>query len=243
MKIFVRIANERETRRLLTNQDSVHVYNACERGTCITATTTLGPTSTPQTTNMFKLFAVAYLIGAAVAAPFAPVGIAAVDTYSVPNYSFNYAVNDPHTGDNKAQSEVRAGDNVRGSYSLADPDGTVRVVDYASDPHTGFNAVVKRLGTAVHPTPVVAPVITKQIVAPVVTPIATPIIGKSIIGYGGLGSAGYGAPGVVGYGAHGAVGYGVPGAIGYGVPGAIGYGVSGAIGYGAGGYGAGAWGH
>lgn len=58
---------------------------------------------------------------------------------------------DPHTGDKKSQYETRDGDFVKGAYSLVEPDGTVRVVEYTSHPHTGFNAVVKKLGHAVHP--------------------------------------------------------------------------------------------
>lgn len=63
-------------------------------------------------------------------------------------------MNDPHTGDVKSQEEVRDGDVVKGSYSLNEPDGTIRVVDYTADPHNGFNAVVKKIGHAVHPAPI-----------------------------------------------------------------------------------------
>lgn len=38
-----------------------------------------------------------------------------------------------------------------GGYSLQEPDGTTRVVEYTSDKHNGFNAVVKKIGHAVHP--------------------------------------------------------------------------------------------
>lgn len=38
-----------------------------------------------------------------------------------------------------------------GSYSLVEPDGTTRTVDYTADDHNGFNAVVHRAGHAVHP--------------------------------------------------------------------------------------------
>nr|KAF7429290.1 hypothetical protein H0235_005688 [Vespula pensylvanica] len=75
--------------------------------------------------------------------------------YVYPKYSFEYGVYDPHTGDVKKQEEVRDGDVVKGSYSLNEPDGTIRVVDYTSDPHNGFNAIVKKIGQAVHPTPLV----------------------------------------------------------------------------------------
>lgn len=69
-------------------------------------------------------------------------------------YAFNYGVNDPHTGDVKSQHEERDGDVVKGSYSLNEPDGTVRIVDYTADPHNGFNAVVRKIGHPVHPAPV-----------------------------------------------------------------------------------------
>jgi hypothetical protein len=69
------------------------------------------------------------------------------------DYHFNYAVSDPHTGDHKSQWEVKEKGVVRGAYSLLEPDGTTRVVEYIADDH-GFRAVVKKLGTAVHPEPV-----------------------------------------------------------------------------------------
>lgn len=49
-----------------------------------------------------------------------------------------------YPGDSKSQHETRSGDVVQGSYSLVDPDGTRRVVEYTADPHNGFNAVVHR---------------------------------------------------------------------------------------------------
>lgn len=66
--------------------------------------------------------------------------------------SFSYGVSDPHTGDVKDQHETRVGNNVVGQYSLLESDGTKRVVDYAANPHTGFNAVVRKHGAAIHPT-------------------------------------------------------------------------------------------
>ena len=70
---------------------------------------------------------------------------AQVDDYDThPQYSFNYGVSDPTTGDHKTQEETRDGDVVRGSYSLVEPDGTRRIVDYTADGVNGFNAVVRR---------------------------------------------------------------------------------------------------
>ncbi|XP_004523831.1 cuticle protein 8 [Ceratitis capitata] len=61
-----------------------------------------------------------------------------------PKYSFNYGIKDPHTGDIKSQAEERDGDVVKGQYSLVEPDGSVRTVDYTADDHNGFNAVVHK---------------------------------------------------------------------------------------------------
>ncbi|GBP55706.1 Cuticle protein 19 [Eumeta japonica] len=73
------------------------------------------------------------------------------DYYAYPKYSFDYSVKDPHTGDHKTQWESRDGDVVKGAYSLAEPDGTTRIVEYTADKHNGFNAIVKRVGHAHHP--------------------------------------------------------------------------------------------
>ncbi|XP_014244929.1 larval cuticle protein A1A-like [Cimex lectularius] len=63
-----------------------------------------------------------------------------------PQYSFSYDVQDSVTGDAKSQSESRSGDVVQGSYSLVEPDGSRRTVDYTADPVNGFNAVVRKDG-------------------------------------------------------------------------------------------------
>ncbi|XP_066156384.1 cuticle protein 8-like [Euwallacea fornicatus] len=75
------------------------------------------------------------------------------DYYSPPKYEYNYGVQDPNTGDHKSQHEVREGDVVKGSYSVAEADGTLRTVHYTADDHNGFNAVVERTGHPVHPAP------------------------------------------------------------------------------------------
>ncbi|XP_045472183.1 cuticle protein 19-like [Harmonia axyridis] len=77
------------------------------------------------------------------------------DYHAYPKYEFNYGVADPHTGDHKSQHEIRDGDLVKGSYSLVEPDGTLRTVHYTADDHNGFNAVVEKSGHAVHPSPLV----------------------------------------------------------------------------------------
>ncbi|XP_028141203.2 cuticle protein-like [Diabrotica virgifera virgifera] len=90
------------------------------------------------------------------AAPLAAHGHSAhhdVDYYAHPKYEFNYGVQDGHTGDHKTQHEVRDGDVVKGSYTVAEPDGTLRTVHYTADDHNGFNAVVEKSGHPVHPAP------------------------------------------------------------------------------------------
>lgn len=71
------------------------------------------------------------------------------DAATPPKYNFAYDVSDAHTGDYKTQTEERDGDFVKGQYTLLEPDGTKRVVDYTADGQNGFNAVVSKEG---HPS-------------------------------------------------------------------------------------------
>ncbi|XP_045778897.1 larval cuticle protein A2B-like [Maniola jurtina] len=79
-------------------------------------------------------------------APYAVAKVAApVEDYDPnPQYSYAYDIQDALTGDSKSQQESRSGDVVQGSYSLVEPDGTRRIVEYTADPHNGFNAVVHK---------------------------------------------------------------------------------------------------
>uniref|UniRef100_A0A182IZE3 Uncharacterized protein n=1 Tax=Anopheles atroparvus TaxID=41427 RepID=A0A182IZE3_ANOAO len=84
--------------------------------------------------------------------------------------------------------ESRSGDVVQGSYSVVDPDGTKRTVDYTADPHNGFNAVVHRepLTKAVVAAPVATKVISQPALAyaaPVAKTIsyAAPVATKTVI--------------------------------------------------------------
>ncbi|XP_044737553.1 cuticle protein-like [Chrysoperla carnea] len=88
---------------------------------------------------------------------YAPIAKTLDDEYSIPNYTFEYGVNDPTTGDVKSQHETRYGDKVKGYYSLNEPDGTKRVVHYTADDQNGFQAVVEKIGHAVHPVKFVNP--------------------------------------------------------------------------------------
>ncbi|PZC79468.1 hypothetical protein B5X24_HaOG216351 [Helicoverpa armigera] len=57
-------------------------------------------------------------------------------------YSFSYGVADGKTGDVKSVWESRNGDTVKGHYSVVEPDGSTRTVEYSAGPNTGFQAVV-----------------------------------------------------------------------------------------------------
>lgn len=80
----------------------------------------------------------------------APKAYAPEPAYPPAPYSFEYSVNDPHTYDVKSQSEHSDGKTVKGYYSLAEADGTKRIVEYTADDY-GFNAEVKKEGA---PSPV-----------------------------------------------------------------------------------------
>ncbi|XP_050514577.1 cuticle protein 7-like [Diabrotica virgifera virgifera] len=110
------------------------------------------------------------------------------DYYAHPKYAFKYGVHDPSTGDVKSQKEVRDGDVVKGQYSLVEPDGSIRTVDYVADPVNGFNAVVSKTGPSVHiaqePVAIkkVVPTYVNQVV-PVVRPIYQKIVAQPVYKY------------------------------------------------------------
>ncbi|CAL8139742.1 unnamed protein product [Orchesella dallaii] len=131
------------------------------------------------------------------------VGIAK-DIYAYPAYKYSYGVADKLTGDQKSASEVRDGGVTKGSYSLVQPDGVIRTVNYISTPLGGFQAQVINKGVAGHP--------------------AIYGIGKGVgLGIGGVGLGGVGLGGIgigrVGLGGLGGIGLGGYG--GYGLGGGI----------------------
>lgn len=111
------------------------------------------------------------------------------DIYNTnPSYSFSYGVKDPSTGDSKMQEESLVDGVVRGSYSLEEPDGTIRRVTYTADDINGFQARVEKIGTPVYPKthPVIPAVIKVPVPSvPVVKTVpayqATPIYHKGLI--------------------------------------------------------------
>lgn len=68
----------------------------------------------------FKLMVVALMATAVIASTSQN---AAEEYETSPSYEYSYSVQDNLTGDNKHQQETRRGNDVRGSYSLVDPDG------------------------------------------------------------------------------------------------------------------------
>ena len=59
-----------------------------------------------------------------------------------PNYAYGYQVNDGNTGDFHSRQESRQGGNVVGRYSLLEPTGNVRIVNYVANSN-GFQAQVQ----------------------------------------------------------------------------------------------------
>lgn len=75
-----------------------------------------------------------------------------------------------------------------GAYSLVEPDGSLRVVEYWADDKSGFNAVVKRLGPNLHPVGPAAPIY-KAAIPTLSAGHVAPITVGPIARYGGLASA------------------------------------------------------
>lgn len=138
-----------------------------------------GPVVHAAPTPFVHAAPVAYAAPVAKVAAVAPV-VKAVEAYDPhPQYSFAYDVQDGLTGDSKTQHETRDGDVVQGSYSVVDPDGTKRTVEYTADPHNGFNAVVHREPLAVKVARVASPVAYAAPVAKVAAPsvyAAAPVV-------------------------------------------------------------------
>nr|XP_019526496.2 cuticle protein-like [Aedes albopictus] len=109
--------------------------------------------------------------------------IAKADEYDPhPEYSYSYGISDALTGDQKEQHESRSGDVVQGSYSLVEPDGTKRVVDYTADPVHGFNAAVRREPLAVKAVAAAPVIAAKTVLAqPAIAAYSAPLATKTIV--------------------------------------------------------------
>ncbi|XP_026735980.1 larval cuticle protein A3A-like [Trichoplusia ni] len=150
---------------------------------CLVAAASAGLLPTAHVTYAAPAAHVVHAAPVAYAAPvaevLAPVAKVAVEEYAHPKYSFAYDVQDGLTGDSKSQHESRDGDVVQGSYSVVDPDGTKRTVEYTADDHNGFNAVVHREPLA-HAAKILAPV--AKVVAPVAYH-AAPVVHAAPVAY------------------------------------------------------------
>ncbi|GAB6022407.1 hypothetical protein CHUAL_006524 [Chamberlinius hualienensis] len=62
--------------------------------------------------------------------------------YEDRDYKFNYYVNDDYTYNHQTRNEQKYGKTVTGQYTLVEPTGLLRVVDYIADDY-GFRANVK----------------------------------------------------------------------------------------------------
>ncbi|XP_075226709.1 cuticle protein 8-like [Lycorma delicatula] len=115
------------------------------------------------------------MISQCLAVEYAPSYHSAPEPYDEhPKYNFEYEVKDEHTGDIKSQQETRDGDYVKGYYSLIQPDGKKRTVEYTSDHKVGFNAIVHYEGGSYGYAPAPAP---KYAPAPIpVVKYAAPVI-------------------------------------------------------------------
>ncbi|XP_044762471.1 larval cuticle protein A2B-like [Coccinella septempunctata] len=118
-----------------------------------------------------------------------------------PQYSYGYDVQDHLTGDSKSQHESRDGDVVKGQYSVVDPDGTLRTVDYTADPVNGFNAVVSKqpLQAKVAVAKVAAPVAHVAYAAPVAHVAASPVAYATPVAHVAAAPVAYAAPAHVAY--------------------------------------------
>lgn len=109
-----------------------------------------------------------------------------------PQYSFAYGVTDHHTGDSKAAEESLVNGVVHGSYSLTEPDGSIRKVTYTADKINGFNAVVEKQGG---PAPIAV------VAKPAVAVAAVPTITKVAYAAPAIAKVAYAAPALT-YGHH-----------------------------------------
>lgn len=66
-------------------------------------------------------------------------------------YEFGYQVRDDYTGNNYNRQEASDGNQVRGEYRVALPDGRTQIVTYYADWQTGYHADVRYEGTAHYP--------------------------------------------------------------------------------------------
>ncbi|XP_047471377.1 pro-resilin-like [Penaeus chinensis] len=67
-------------------------------------------------------------------------------------YDFNYAVNDPLSGNDFGHQDARDGPNTQGSYFVLLPDGRLQRVTYTVNGDSGYVADVSYEGDAQYPS-------------------------------------------------------------------------------------------
>nr|XP_027215395.1 cuticle protein 7-like [Penaeus vannamei] len=72
-------------------------------------------------------------------------------SYAPAKYDFNYAVNDPPSGNDFGHQEARDGDHTQGSYYVLLPDGRLQKVTYTVNGDSGYVADVTYEGEAQYP--------------------------------------------------------------------------------------------
>lgn len=99
-----------------------------------------------------------------------------------PAYTYKYGVSDPATGDYKTAEESLSNGVVKGQYSLAEPDGTVRTVSYTADDVNGFVAQVTKGAKVIAPAAPVyaAPAPVYSAPAPVYAAAPAPVYAPAV---------------------------------------------------------------
>ncbi|XP_063591580.1 pro-resilin-like [Penaeus indicus] len=100
----------------------------------------------------FKVLALLALVGTAIASPQTYGYGAPAPDFGPAKYDFNYAVNDPPSGNDFGHQESRDGDFTQGSYYVRLPDGRLQTVNYNVQGDSGFVAEVSYEGQAQYPT-------------------------------------------------------------------------------------------
>ncbi|XP_047471371.1 pro-resilin-like [Penaeus chinensis] len=104
----------------------------------------------------FKIFALASLVVASIALPHSQPTYgypAPTPVYAPAKYDFNYAVNDPPSGNDFGHQETRDGDNTQGSYYVLLPDGRLQRITYSVNGDSGYVADVIYEGEAQYLAP------------------------------------------------------------------------------------------
>ncbi|XP_047472485.1 pro-resilin-like [Penaeus chinensis] len=104
----------------------------------------------------FKIFTLASLVVAAIGLPdsLPTYGYPApTPAYAPAKYDFNYAANDPSSGNDFGHQETRDGDNTQGSYYVLLPDGRLQRVTYSVNGDSGYVADVTYEGEAQYSAP------------------------------------------------------------------------------------------